>query len=152
MTKLIISTIPAVIVFLSMAPPELRPVTPLPHIIEHAGIFALAGINFALGYPGRERLLSTGAILFCAGIELVQLAIPGRHARLSDFLVDAAAALVGVLLGSITARRFPFNGWLEKIDGRWKGIPWRILNRLAIARDEGAANHQIAGCCEASGN
>jgi hypothetical protein len=40
-----------------------------------------------------------------------------RHARLSDFLVDAAAALVGLLLGSIAARRFALNGWVEKIFG-----------------------------------
>ena len=94
-----------VIVFLSLAPAELRPETSLPHIVEHAGIFAAAGIAFAAGYPRREWLLIAGSIFFCASIELAQLAVPGRHARLGDFIIDAAAALAGLLMTSIGRRR-----------------------------------------------
>jgi VanZ family protein len=80
------------IVVLSVVPPSTRPTTFVPHNFEHAVIFLTTGISFGTAYPGRERLLSIGAIIFCAAIELAQLYVPGRHARLSDFIVDATAA------------------------------------------------------------
>jgi VanZ family protein len=43
-------------------------------------------------------------VLFCAGIELAQLIVPGRHARLSDFFVDAIAICVGIFAGSTLIR------------------------------------------------
>jgi len=88
------------IIVLSLVPPGARPITFLPHKIEHAGIFLLDGVAFGIAYCGYERLLSVGAVIFCATIELAQLTIPGRHARLSDFFVDAIAICVGILAGS----------------------------------------------------
>jgi VanZ family protein len=35
-------------------------------------------------------------VIFAGAIELAQLYTPGRHARLSDFVVDALAAGAGV--------------------------------------------------------
>jgi VanZ family protein len=96
------------IVVLSSVPPGLRPTTFVPHKIEHAGIFFVAGISFGIAYRRREWLLSTVAIVFCAAIELVQLYVPGRHARLSDFIVDAIAAVMGVFVGSILLRKCGF--------------------------------------------
>jgi hypothetical protein len=90
----------AAIIVLSLVPPGVRPTTFMPHKIEHAGIFLLDGIAFGIAYCGYERLLSIGAVIFCASIELAQLTIPGRHARLSDFFVDAIAICVGILAGS----------------------------------------------------
>ena len=92
------------IIALSLAPPSARPVTFFPHNIEHAGIFLLNGLAFGIAYRGYEWLSSFGAVLFCAGIELAQLTIPGRHARLSDFFVDATAICVGILAGSTLIR------------------------------------------------
>jgi hypothetical protein len=66
------------IVVLSLVPPSLRPT------IEHAAIFLATGISFGMAYLGREWLLSIGAIIFCVVIEIAQLYVPGRHARLSD--------------------------------------------------------------------
>ena len=86
------------IVSVTVVPPTLRPTTPTPHIIEHAAAFFVNAIAFSVGYPQRELVLSIGAVLFCAGIEAVQLFVPGRHARLSDFLVDAAAAVAGIFV------------------------------------------------------
>jgi VanZ family protein len=38
-----------------------------------------------------------GCLLVFAGlVEMIQLWVPGRHARLSDFAVDAAALIFGV--------------------------------------------------------
>jgi VanZ family protein len=91
------------IVVLSLVPPSLRPTT-APHQIEHAAIFLATGISFGFAYLGREWLLSVGAIIFCAVIEIAQLYVPGRHARLSDFVVDATAAVLGVVAGRILLR------------------------------------------------
>jgi VanZ family protein len=95
----------AAIIVLSLVPPTVRPITFLPHKIEHAGIFLIDGVAFGIAYCGQEWLLSIGAVIFCASIELGQLTIPGRHARLSDFLVDAIAICVGIFVGSMLIRR-----------------------------------------------
>jgi len=91
----------AAIVVLSLVPPTLRPVTPLSHTLEHAGLFFITGALFGLGYPNHAVLLNFGAIAFCLGIEIAQLFIPGRHARLADFFADVIAALAGVLVAVV---------------------------------------------------
>jgi VanZ family protein len=94
------------IVVLTVVPPGLRPTTPVPHRIEHAGIFLTAGILFGMAYLGRQRLLTIGAIIYCAAIEVAQLYVPGRHARFSDFVVDSIAGVIGVFVGSILVRKY----------------------------------------------
>jgi VanZ family protein len=92
------------IVVLSLVPPGARPTTFVPHKIEHAGIFFADGIVFGIAYLGYKWLLSIGAVIFCAGIELAQSMVPGRHARLSDFFVDAIAVCIGIFAGPILLR------------------------------------------------
>jgi VanZ family protein len=94
----------AAIVVLSLVPPAARPTTPAPHDLEHAGIFLLDGAGFGIGYFGFAWRFSIAAVAFCAGIELAQLMVPGRHARISDFIVDAIAACTGILAGTLLAR------------------------------------------------
>jgi VanZ family protein len=94
------------IIALTLVPPNVRPITSLPHKIEHAGVFLAVGVSFGIAYLGRERLLTIGAIVFCAAIELAQLYVPGRHARLSDFIVDTIAGVMGIYLGSILLRSY----------------------------------------------
>jgi VanZ family protein len=93
-----------VIALLSLVPPGIRPTTFLPHKVEHAGMFLLAGVAFGIAHRGYERLSSIGAVIFCASVELAQLAIPGRHARFSDFVVDAVAICAGIFVGSMLTR------------------------------------------------
>lgn len=93
-----------VIIVLSLVPSGARPSTLMPHKFEHAGIFLLDGIAFGIAYCGYEWLFSIGAVIFCASIELAQLTIPGRHARLSDFFVDAIAICAGIVAGSTLIR------------------------------------------------
>jgi VanZ family protein len=95
----------AAIVVLSLVPPGARPTTFIPHKVEHAAIFLFDGLAFGIAYFGFERLLSTSAVIFCGGIELAQLMVPGRHARLSDFFVDTAAVCLGIFAGSMLIRR-----------------------------------------------
>jgi VanZ family protein len=87
------------IVGLSIVPPDYRLITDLPRPFEHLFIFLLAGVAFGLGYPDRYPLQTIALVLFAAAVELVQVWVPGRHARLSDF----AAGVVGISLGTCLA-------------------------------------------------
>ena len=82
------------IIVLSVVPSWLRPVTGAPHAVEHFAIFALTGLAFGVGYRPRFQL-AIGLVLFAGAAELAQLFASGRHARFSDFTVDALAALAG---------------------------------------------------------
>ena len=84
------------IVMLSLGPPSTRPVTGAGHNFEHLLIFVATGAAFGLGYPRRFLLLPLALLAFTAAIEVAQMLVPGRHARLSDFLTDAAASCVGI--------------------------------------------------------
>jgi VanZ family protein len=84
------------IVVMTVVPAPLRVVTGAPHNVEHALIFLATGIAAGLGYELRSSVACAAAVTVCAGLELVQLVVPGRHARMSDFLIDAVAACVGI--------------------------------------------------------
>jgi VanZ family protein len=76
------------IIYLSVVPAVDRPVTGAGQWFEHFTAFALVAGMFAIGYRfslGRLLLL---ALFFCGGIELLQVPLPTRHARVSDFVVD----------------------------------------------------------------
>lgn len=97
----------AVITVLSLVPPWLRPGTPAPHDLEHFAIFLATGVAFGLGHFRRPIVLTIALVVFAAMIELAQLFVPGRHARLSDFIVDTVALCAGVVLAyPVAARTF----------------------------------------------
>lgn len=92
----------AAVTFATLGPPGLRPHSDLGQDGEHALAFILVGLAFGLAYP-RRRLLSTAAAIVLIGVlELMQFWVPGRHARLEDFLVDALTACIGFALASGT--------------------------------------------------
>jgi VanZ family protein len=101
----------AVIIFLTLVPPELRPTTEFPHALEHIAIFLAAGAAFASGYPRREFLIGIASILVTAVLEILQLFDPGRHARFSDFLLDAAGACTGIMIVALFVRAL---GWQDR--------------------------------------
>jgi len=92
------------IVVLSLAPPSHRPITDASHNVEHFAIFWATGLAFGFGYPGRPFVLAIALTISCGVIEVAQRWIPGRHARVSDFIVDAAAGLIGLGMAYIAAR------------------------------------------------
>ena len=98
------------IVVLSVVPPEDRPVTPAPHNFEHVAIFVATGLAFGLGYS-RYLVQIFGLIAFSAAIEVIQLGIPGRHARVSDFVVDALSVSIGVGLALLIAQYQVYAGF-----------------------------------------
>jgi VanZ family protein len=78
-----------------------RPHSNLGQFGEHALAFGLVGFAFAHAYP-RHRLPAAAITTFMAGVlELLQLFVPGRHARLEDFIVDALATLAGFAVVSV---------------------------------------------------
>jgi VanZ family protein len=88
------------IVILSLVPAQLRPTTGLSQTFEHFLLFSTTGVAFAAGYSGRLswRMIALGLAIFVAGLELAQLLVPGRHARLSDFIMNAVASCIGVAI------------------------------------------------------
>jgi VanZ family protein len=96
------------IVALSVVPPQLRPVTGAPQNIEHFTIYFVCGLAFSLGYGHRgarsEIVLGATLVLFAGLVEIAQLFVPGRHARLSDFIVDALAMISGVVAIAVIRR------------------------------------------------
>ena len=86
------------IVALSLSPASIRPTTGAPHDLEHLLIFLATGMAFGFGYPHRFGLLTIALLTFAAAIEVAQTWVPGRHARMSDFVVDAAASCFGLSL------------------------------------------------------
>jgi hypothetical protein len=86
----------AAIVILSLVPPAMRPETSAPHNLEHLTIYAATGFAFGLGYKRRHYLLAVLLVIFSSAIEIAQLFVPGRHARLRDLIIDAIAICIGL--------------------------------------------------------
>jgi VanZ family protein len=97
------------IIALSLVPPRMRPKTDVPHNLEHFAIFFATGVAFGVGYTRRSGLVTVALVIFAGAIEFAQIVIPGRHARLSDFVVDALAACVGVIIAFFAATKILEN-------------------------------------------
>ena len=87
--------------FATLGPPRFRPHLNLGQDGEHALAFILVGLAFGMAYPARRRLVAAIAVVAIGALELAQLWVPGRHARLEDFIVDALAACVGFAMAAI---------------------------------------------------
>ena len=94
---------------LSLVKPSLRPVTVLPHNLEHAAIFALGGLAVGLGYPNRAIRNMIALTIFSGAIELAA-ALGRRMPRWIDFFVDALAACLGVALALVAGRLLARKG------------------------------------------
>ena len=94
------------LIMISLVPAPLRPGTGVSHNLEHFGSFLLAGIIWSLAYADRLVLLLGAMPVFAGSVELLQIFVPGRHARLSDFAVDALGGCVGILITFLVAARY----------------------------------------------
>jgi VanZ family protein len=86
----------AAVTFATLSPPRLRPHSNLGQDGEHALAFVLIGLAFGLAYPRHRLITSAISVVMIGVIEILQLWVPGRHARLEDFAVDALAACAGL--------------------------------------------------------
>ena len=80
------------ITVLSVVPAIDRPVSGAGQLFEHFAAFGLVAAVFAMGYDLPLIRLLFLAFLFCGGIELLQVLVPTRHARVSDFFIDFIAS------------------------------------------------------------
>ncbi|WP_025035201.1 VanZ family protein [Bradyrhizobium sp. DOA9] len=94
----------AAVTFATLGPPGLRPHSYLGQDGEHALAFILVGLAFGLAYRRRRLLIAAAAVVLIGVLELMQFLAPGRHARLTDFLVDAATACLGFALAAAADR------------------------------------------------
>jgi hypothetical protein len=76
------------VIVLSVVPAADRPVTGAGQLFEHFTAFALVAGAFAIGFGLRIIRLLFLAFFFCGAIELLQVPLPTRHARVSDFVID----------------------------------------------------------------
>ena len=91
------------LIVISLVPAPLRPGTGVSHNLEHFSSFLLAGIIWCLAYADRLVLWLGTMPVFAGSVELLQIFVPGRHARLSDFAVDALGGCVGILFTFLMA-------------------------------------------------
>jgi VanZ family protein len=90
----------AAVTFATLGPARFRPHSDLGQDSEHALAFVLVGLAFGLAYP-RRRVLTAGiAVILIGVLEMLQLWMPGRHARWEDFIVDALAACAGIAVAA----------------------------------------------------
>ena len=75
----------AAVTFATLGPPRYRPHAAITHDGEHALAFVLLGIAFAVAYPRQRMLVAALSVVLIGVLELLQLFVPGRHARLEDF-------------------------------------------------------------------
>ena len=94
----------AAIIVLSVVPAGLRPQTDIPHHLEHLVIFAATGFAFGAGFDQKRSLLAIYLVGFTGFVEFLQLFVPGRHARLGDFIVDAAGIFGGLMTEYLVSR------------------------------------------------
>jgi len=91
----------------TLVPPAWRPVSRFPHSVEHIAVFLLLGIAFARAYPRRPSMFAAIAIAVAAILEALQLVVPGRHATLKDFVINAAALCAGITIATLIERLRP---------------------------------------------
>src|SRR6202035_1120124 len=91
----------AAVTFATLGPPRFRPHADLGQDGEHALAFVLVGLAFGVAYPRHRRLTAVGAGILIGMLELLQLWMPGRHARWEDFVVDALAACAGIAVAAV---------------------------------------------------
>jgi hypothetical protein len=84
------------IIVLSVVPAVDRPVTGAGQGFEHFTAFALVAGVFAIGYRLSLIRLLLLAFFYCGGIELLQVPLPTRHARISDFAIDFLGACFAI--------------------------------------------------------
>jgi VanZ family protein len=84
---------------LSLLPGALRPQTGVPGQFEHLIAYFGASVVLALHADSSPRWsVSLLLVPYAGGLELAQLFIPGRHARLSDFLFNSIGAALGAVV------------------------------------------------------
>lgn len=93
------------IIILSVVPASDRPTVAeallgqsIGHLLDHVAAFSLVAAVFAVGYRFSLLQLLGLAFCFCAGVELLQVPLSTRHARISDLAIDFVASSVAAAI------------------------------------------------------
>ena len=92
------------LIFVTLSPINLRPISPLPTQLERAIALAVVGFVFALAYPRHlwvVALLVLGSTML---LEFLQLVQPSRHGRVIDVMVKLVGGGFGLAAGTILTR------------------------------------------------
>lgn len=87
------------LVFVTLAPIQFRPVSPLPTQLERALALAVVGFVFALAYPRRLVLVAVLVLGATTLLEALQLVEPSRHGRIVDLAVKLVGGSFGLACG-----------------------------------------------------
>ena len=85
----------ALIAFSTLSPIGLRPHVGGPNY-ERLFAFVLIGGLFGVAYPRHLPRIAVIVVGFALGLEVLQMMIPGRHARLFDAVVKCCGGIAGV--------------------------------------------------------
>jgi VanZ family protein len=108
-----------------------------PHLPELADVgrnvvlYAPLGFALGLGRHGLAVILALGVVL-AVGVELAQLAIPGRDPSVADVAVDALAVAVGALLARRASASLRARGGLNALVLGVSGAGALLLPALAL--------------------
>jgi hypothetical protein len=94
----------AAIVVMTLGPVGLRPQFGHPSMERFAAYLAL-GATFSLAYPRHRAWVALAVVSAAFGLELGQLLVPGRDARVLDAMAKAFGAVSGVLFVIAAQRR-----------------------------------------------
>lgn len=92
------------LIFATLSPISLRPVSPLPTQLERAIALAIVGFVFALAYPRHLWIVALVVLGSTALLEILQLVAPSRHGRVIDVAVKLVGACFGLLAGVLVTR------------------------------------------------
>ena len=91
------------VVFATLAPIALRPVSHAPVSLERFGAYAAVGFLFAFGYPRRRWQILGMLVVIAGAMEALQTLELTRHGRFGDFAVKAAGCWFGVMVAVVLA-------------------------------------------------
>lgn len=94
---------------ITLGPVGLRPELPLPNQLQRAIGFGVAGMVLGVAFGSRWRWALLIVVVAAGGLELLQLIVPGRDARLLDFVVKTIAGCLGVGFVAATRQMLPLG-------------------------------------------
>jgi VanZ family protein len=98
-------SIAAAIVASTLLPMAFRPhLATLDPDIERFGAYFVLTLVFMLAYPDKRRLVAMALVLLAIGLELAQLAAPGRHGTGQDAVVKLLGVGLAAAISWLVAR------------------------------------------------
>jgi hypothetical protein len=87
------------LVFVTLSPVDLRPISPLPTQLERAIALSVVGFVFAFAYPRSLVLVAALVLGATVALEAAQLMTPSRHGGWSDVAVKLLGGCIGLAAG-----------------------------------------------------